>query len=253
MQVGENRLPQPGRDWALFLDFDGTLVEIAETPESIVVDPSLGRLLDGVARYLDGALAVVSGRPIADIDRYLGSAVAAVAGLHGLERRTPDGHMHRSDSGADDIAAARERLQAFAATNINIHLEDKGLSLALHYRQAPEGASACEDIIRSLAAASDGRLEVQAGKMVYELKPVGGDKGDAVMAFMSAPPFAGRTPVFVGDDVTDEHGFAVVNDHDGISVVVGDRMPSAARWRIVDITALYAWLRTFREGERRIS
>ncbi len=253
MQVGENRLPQPGKDWALFLDFDGTLVEIAETPESIVVDPSLGQLLDGVARYLDGALAVVSGRPIADIDRFLGGAVAAVAGLHGLERRTPDGHMHRCDSGAGDIAAARERLQAFAATNINIHLEDKGLSLALHYRRAPEQASACEEIIGSLAAASDGRLEVQAGKMVFELKPVGGDKGDAVMAFMSAPPFAGRTPVFVGDDVTDEHGFAVVNDHDGISVVVGDRTPSAARLRIKDIAALYEWLKTFREGERQTS
>ena len=253
MQVGENRLPQPGQDWALFLDFDGTLVEIAETPDSIVIDPSLGQLLDAAARYLDGALAVVSGRPIADIDRFLGRAVVAVAGLHGLERRTPDGHLYRCDSGAGDIAAARERLQAFAATNIHIHLEDKGLSLALHFRQAPDQATACERIIGSLAAASDGRLEVQAGKMVYELKPVGGDKGDAVLAFMAAAPFADRTPVFVGDDVTDEHGFAVVNDQHGISIVVGDREPSAARWRIPDIAALYEWLKTFCEGERHSS
>lgn len=253
MQADETRLPQPSQDWALFLDFDGTLVEIAETPDSIVVDPSLGQLLSAVSQYLNGAVAVVSGRPIADIDRFLGNAVGAVAGLHGLERRTPDGHLHRCDNGTGDVAVARERLQAFAATNVNVHLEDKGLSLALHYRRAPEQAATCERMIHDLAAASSGRLEVQAGKMVFELKPVGGDKGDAVLAFMSAPPFAGRTPVFIGDDITDEHGFAVVNERGGISVVVGDRTPSAARWRISGTAALYDWLKTFPDGDRQPS
>lgn len=223
-------VPDPRANWALFLDFDGTLVEIAERPDAVVVDPGLPDLLRRVSERLSGALAVVSGRPIAEIDRFLDSAVVPVAGLHGVERREFEGDIRIGHVPQDLIADARLKLSAYADEQDGVLLEDKGVGLVLHYRLAPEKQAECEALTAAIAADSDGRLVVQPGKMVSELKAKGHHKGHAVEAFLSCPPFRGRTPVFVGDDVTDEAAFEVVNARDGISIRVGSQAGTIARY-----------------------
>jgi trehalose 6-phosphate phosphatase len=236
-------LPSPSPDWALFLDFDGTLVDIAPTPDAIVVPDGLPDLLAGLARRLDGAVAVVSGRRLGDIDVYLNHRLTALAGLHGLERRRSDGAFDRRDLPEGVLAQARRELTRFAAGHEGVLVEDKGGSIGLHYRQAPECADACEALTRRLADASDGLLVVQSGKMVSEVKANGHHKGDAVAAFMSEQPFAGRTPVYAGDDVTDENGFAKVNEMNGVSIKVTQAPANtAAVHTLADPAAMRAWL-----------
>jgi trehalose 6-phosphate phosphatase len=219
-------LPHPRPDWALFLDFDGTLVEIADTPGAIVVDPGLPDLLRRLGGALDGALAVVSGRQLGDLDGYLEGAVPALAGLHGWEHRSADGTIHRTPLPETELGKARAVLRSFADEHPGVLLEDKGGAIGLHYRLAPQHAAACEGIIEVLAAHSAGVLNVQRGKMVCELKADGRHKGEAVSCFMAEPPFAGRVPVFVGDDVTDEDGFRAANARGGTSIRVGGRRGS---------------------------
>jgi len=239
-------LPPPADNWALFLDFDGTLVEIAETPEAIAVPEDLPAVLAMASASLGGALAVISGRRLADIDRFLRHTVTAVAGLHGLERRGADGSVHHVALPEAALNDARARLATFVAAHPGVLLEDKGGSVALHYRQAPAHGPACVSLTEELAAASGGRLAVQRGKMVSELRTAGRDKGDAVRDFMAEPPFAGRRLVFAGDDVTDEAAFAVANGEDGISIRVGvDGADTAACWTVPDVATLFTWLRDF--------
>ena len=236
-------VPDPRANWALFLDFDGTLVDIADRPDAVIVDPALPELLRSVSERLSGALAVISGRPISEIDHFLHDSVMPVAGLHGVERRDAEGDIRIGEVPADRIDAARERLTAFAAEHDGVLLEDKKVGLVLHYRLAPDRQADCEAMTGSIAAESNGRLVVQPGKMVSELKVKGHHKGQAVEAFLSVPPFVGRTPVFVGDDVTDEDAFAVVNALDGISIRVGPRDGTQARYVAGGVEDIRKWLR----------
>jgi trehalose 6-phosphate phosphatase len=227
------------------LDFDGTLAEIAPTPDAVQVAHDLSQLLRCVSWQLNGALAIVSGRPIASIDRYIDDAVPAVSGIGGAERRSAARHMHRCEIDPATLDRAREILTRFSTVRPGVLLEDKGVSLALHYRLAPEQADACREIVEACARSSGGHLERMDGKMVAELKPVGVSKAAAVLAFMNEAPFAGRRPVFVGDDQIDEAAFAVVAKTNGFSVIVGGRSPTAATTRLESVSDLHGWLRAF--------
>lgn len=226
---------------ALFLDYDGTLVEIVPTPAEAVADEALLRLLGALQAGIDGALAVVTGRPVADIDAFLAPLRLPVAALHGLAVRLGDGTALEAPGQVDGLAAVRGALGEFAVAHPGTQVEDKGLSIALHYRGAAEAAAAADRFAQRLAEASGGSLRLQRGKMVVELLPAGTDKGTAIAGVMGTVPFAGRRPVFVGDDVTDEAGFAAVNVLGGMSIKVGDG-PTVAAHRLSDVTAVRNWL-----------
>jgi trehalose 6-phosphate phosphatase len=228
-------------DAALFLDFDGTLIEIAAAPDQVTVPLGLPGLLRGLADRLDEAVALVSGRPIADLDRWLAPLRLPIAGLHGLECRRPDGTLDRLAPPAW-IARLRPEMAAFARAHPGVLLEEKPLSLALHYRAVPAEAVAVRAFVDACATQLGEAAIAQRGKMVVELRPAGHDKGSAIDAFMTAAPFEGRRPVFVGDDLTDEHGFAVVNRRGGLSIRVGAPTETAARWALPDVAAVLAWL-----------
>jgi trehalose 6-phosphate phosphatase len=240
----DNFPPDPESDWALFLDFDGTLVEFEDRPEAVTGDAELIRLLQATERAVQGSLALVTGRPIAQIDRLLGGAIKVVAGQHGHEVRAPDGEIHLRDIPHDALAAIRGKLNTFARAHEGVLLEDKGRALALHFRQAPVHEDACDRLVRSLACASGGALVMLRGKMVREIKADGHDKGDAVAFLMTTAPFAGRRPVYVGDDVTDEDAFAVVNEMAGLSIKVGAGETLAGH-RIASVKSLRHWLANF--------
>ena len=235
-------LPEPRADWALFLDFDGSIVDIAPTPDSVVVPETLPPLLLALREALGGAVAIVTGRPIAQIDAFhLGAAVPAVAGLHGLERRRADGAIVRPPPD-DGLRRIRAPLEAFAAAHPGILLEDKRYSLALHYRLAPSLEDACRDVVDSALEGGAEGWEILEGKMVFEIRPRGFTKGAAIEAFLGEPPFVGRIPVFCGDDTTDEDGFAVVNAQGGVSVRVGGCAVTRAAARIDTVADLLDWL-----------
>jgi trehalose 6-phosphate phosphatase len=233
--------PAVGADTALFLDFDGTLVEIAATPEAVRAAPGLPVLLEAVAAGLGRALAIVSGRRIADLDGLLAPFQAAAAGLHGLELRRGGAEVARVPA-EDALETVRPFLRERVAAMPRVLLEDKGLTIALHYRQAPEQAEACVELAAQATALAEGRLSVLPGKMVVELRPPEIDKGKAIEALLAEAPFAGRVPVFVGDDFTDEEGFAVVNARGGYGVFVGENRTTIARYRLEDVGAVHDWL-----------
>jgi trehalose 6-phosphate phosphatase len=236
-----HRLPAPRSSWAYFFDIDGTLVDIAPTPAEIYLAHDLHALIRRLYEATGGALALISGRSISSIDSIFGGALLPVAGQHGLERRTAGGEISHHIAMAEKLGLARARLSEAVMRHPGLGLEDKGLSLALHYRAAPPLGSFAHRTMRALAAAIGPDYTIQSGKRVVELKPSGWDKGEAVMEFMREDPFRGRTPVFVGDDVTDEHGFEVVNALEGHSVKVG-RGPTVARWRLADVRDVQRWL-----------
>lgn len=225
---------------ALFLDLDGTLAEFQTDPAEVRLDPSLLELIRVLHQALGGALAVVSGRRIADLDRLLRPLRLPLAGQHGRERRDAAGHRHGVPADPE-IEAVRPRVAEFAASHEGVLLEDKQSSLALHYRRAPASAGAVRAFVDGLLAGIAPSLRALEGKMVVEL--VGGhtDKGKAIAAFMAERPFRGRRPVFLGDDVTDEDGFRVVNAAGGISIKIGEG-PTAARQRLPDVAAAKDWL-----------
>jgi trehalose 6-phosphate phosphatase len=237
-------LPFPDRDRsvALFLDLDGTLVEIAPAPDQVRVAPGLPALIETLRDRRGGALAVVSGRPIAQIDALLRPAHVAAAGAHGLERRRADDSVVAAPPSAA-IRTVRDRLLPVVAAQPQLVLEDKGVSLSLHYRRAPELEAGCR---AAMDAALDGLdLELLDGKMVLEVRPRGMDKGRAITEFLAEPPFAGRLPVFIGDDRTDEDGFARVNAQGGgWSIKVGVGATRATR-RVGDVAEVHEWLRAF--------
>ena len=214
-------LPEPRPDWALFLDFDGSIVDIAPTPESVDVPETLPPLLAALREALGDAVAIVTGRPIAQIDGFLGAVVPAVAGLHGFERRAADGAVVRPSRPSRCPRNVHESLQAFAARHRGVFVEDKKFAVALHYRLDPSLMDACRDAVNAALAGETEDWQVVEGKFAFDVKPRAFTKGDAIEAFMREAPFRGRTPVFCGDDVTDEDGFAVVNARDGVSVRIG--------------------------------
>ncbi|HYT04692.1 MAG TPA: trehalose-phosphatase [Gemmatimonadales bacterium] len=234
-------LPPPRPTWAYFFDIDGTLVDIADSPDGAHLDPAFGRLIDGLYRSTGGAVALISGRSITDTDRLFPGIRFPAAGQHGVERRDAAGRISRHAFPSQELDAVRQRLVEAVARRPGLLLEDKGLSLALHYRRAPRLAGYAHRLIHSLQARIGAQYCVQTGKRVVEVKPAGKDKGMAVLEFMQEEPFRGRTPVFVGDDITDEYGFATVNSLHGHSVKVGPGR-TKARWRLPDVAAVRAWL-----------
>ncbi|MFL5335219.1 MAG: trehalose-phosphatase [Geminicoccaceae bacterium] len=225
----------------LFLDYDGTLVAIAPTPDEALADKGLRELLARMEQRLGGALAIVTGRPVADIDRFLAPLRLTVAGLHGLDLRPsgqPPGHLPPP---SPVLAPARRAFADFSNRFAGTLVEDKRLSVALHYRQLPSAAEHALALASRLVTESSGDLRLQPGKMVVELLPAGADKGTAIETLAATAPFAGRRPVFVGDDVTDEAGFRAVNALGGLSVHLGAG-PSEASHRLPDVAALRRWL-----------
>ena len=233
--------PPPRLDWAYFLDVDGTLIDIADTPDAVHVDDALLALIARLQCASGGAVALVSGRALSFLDHRLGALHLPLAGQHGLERRDASGRvwMHAAPPAAR--SAIKAALAPVLARHPGLLLEDKGLTLALHYRLAPQLAAYAHRLMARLAAAANAGLEVQRGRRVAEIKPAGVDKGAAVAAYLAEPPFARRRPVFIGDDLNDEHGFAEVNRLDGISIKVG-KGASCARYRLADVAAVRRWL-----------
>ena len=228
---------------ALFLDVDGTLLEIAATPRDVSVSDDLRERLRALSSAAGGAVALVSGRAIADLDELFAPLTLPSAGLHGFERRSASGNYRRRPlpSGAA-LAVARGAMLDLAGRHAGLLVEDKRFALALHYREAPHLEDAVVKAMENLTARLEGQLELQHGKRVVELRPTGATKAEAVSAFLAEPPFAGRLPIFIGDDLTDEPAFDLVNACDGLSVVVGATRPSAARSRLADVTAVHDWL-----------
>jgi len=224
---------------ALFLDFDGTLVEIAATPDAVAVAPGLTATLARLAERLGGALAVVSGRPVAAIDGFLAPLHLPVSGLHGLETRYAPGAPVERAAPVPNMVALRGALAREPFPH-GVLVEDKDVTIAVHYRLAPHAEDLVRRRIATLTAGADD-LAVLHGKMVVEVKPRGASKGTAVAALMAAPPFAGRVPVFVGDDVTDEDGFAGAEALGGFGIKVGPG-PTRARERLPSVTAVQGWL-----------
>lgn len=237
----DSRLPAFSPDWAVFLDIDGTLLEHVERPDAVRADAALGKLLAELQEASGGALALISGRPISELDALFAPLRLAVAGQHGIERRGPDRIVHRHTFPLEPLRRATRQLGEFAARHAGLLLEDKGHSLALHFRLAPELAGTAREAVANALSTLGPDFEMQAGKLVFEIKPGGRDKGTAIEAFMAEAPFAGRLPVFVGDDTSDEYGFANVNRMGGHAIKVGPG-PSTARWRVADAAAVRKWL-----------
>jgi len=234
--------PSPQCDWAYFFDVDGTLVDFAETPAAVRVSESLRQLLQELHHCAGGAVALMSGRPIAEIDALFPSVRLPAAGQYGAERRSAAGRATRHES-RQDLTSARQRLAQAIIDKPGLLLEDKGLSLALHYRRIPGLEGFVHQTMEALLPGLDGEYCLQHGKSVLELKPAGKDKGRALLEFMGEPPFAGRSPVFVGDDASDEFGFARVNELGGHSIKVGAG-DTVARWRLENVNAVQRWLRS---------
>ncbi|CAA7611325.1 trehalose-phosphatase [Magnetospirillum sp. UT-4] len=231
--------PPPARHWAWLLDIDGTLIDIAPTPSAIDMPVAVPQLLQALSDCHGGAVALVSGRALENIRALVAPFDPPAAGLHGLERRSADGTVTVPPP-FPALADIRRRL-APAQDWPGVLVEDKGLALAVHYRLAPEREGACRLLVEGIVA-DHPDFAVLAGKMVLEVKPAGWDKGGAVRAFMAEAPFAGRMPVFVGDDVTDEAGFEAANALGGLSVLVGDWRPTAAGHYLPDIESCRRWL-----------
>jgi trehalose 6-phosphate phosphatase len=212
---------------AILLDIDGTLLEIAPTPHEVVVPSSLRETLARLQQMTAGAVALVSGRLIADIDVVFRPLTLSAVGGHGAEIRViSEGQAVRQEAPALD-AELRRSLRALA-DDPRIIVEDKAYSIALHYRQAPEKQEAIWRGIEALRAGlAPGLVEVLPGKSVFEIKRVGFNKGTGIRELMRHAPFTGRQPVFVGDDTTDEAGFAVMPDFDGHALSVGRIAPGA--------------------------
>jgi len=235
------RPPAPSLNWAYFLDVDGTLINIADTPEAVLVDQTLLDLIENLHRASGGAMALVSGRMIADLQSRIKLPQLPLAGLHGLERRDSSGRLWIHAAPPATKSAIKEALAPVLARHPGLLLEDKGLTLALHYRLAPKLAGYVHRFMGRFANAPEQGLELQRGKYVVEIKPAGIDKGTAVAEYLAEAPFKDRRPVFIGDDLNDEHGFAEVNKLDGISIKVG-KGPSCARFRLPDVEAVHHWL-----------
>lgn len=245
--TGDRTEPGPppfAPDWALFLDVDGTLLELAARPDQVEVRPGLVDLLGALQRGAGGALALISGRAIDDLDRLFEPLRLPSAGQHGIERRDGSGRMHRHHGLEGKLDGVRSRLAQLAAEHSGLIIEDKGFSLAVHYREAPRLEPLVHRFVQECMPELEQDFCLQQGKMVVEIKPGGRDKGMAIAEFMQEPPFHRRTPVFVGDDVTDEDGFRTVNAMHGCAVKVGAGATEAA-WRLADSAAVLAMLRAW--------
>jgi trehalose 6-phosphate phosphatase len=245
------RLPPP-EPWsadsaALFIDLDGTLASIEPRPEDVQPETDRSRLLRRLNARLNGRLAVVSGRTLNDVDRILEGAAPAVAAVHGLVRRGADGAVQVAPA-HPGLGEARQKLGRFAEAHPGLVLEDKGLALALHFRQAPELAS--QAVMAAEKCARQTGLRLQLGEMVAEVRTPGQDKGAALVAFMAEPPFRDATPIFIGDDLTDEDGFRAAQARGGTGVLVGPGRATSAHCGLADVDEVARWLESGLSEER---
>ncbi|MET0259151.1 MAG: trehalose-phosphatase [Methylobacterium sp.] len=229
--------------FAVFLDFDGTLAELAPTPDAVQVDPTLVPNLESLKTRLGGALAIVTGRPVSVIDGFLTPSRLDCAGLHGVERRV-DGQLSGGrPEDHPDLRAGVARLKQETAALARVLIEDKGASVAVHWRLANErDTEAAEAVVKALAGELGAAYRLQLGKAVGEIVPAAATKGHAIRAFMEKPPYAGRRAIFFGDDKTDELAFEAINADGGVSVRIGDEDTIAA-YRLAapaDVRALLA-------------
>lgn len=234
-------VPPLTNDCCLFLDLDGTLLHLRDDPATIRADAALLALLENCAARLGGALAIISGRPIADLDACFEPLRFAAAGIHGVERRGADGttttlRVTQSDKLRNAATQLRKDMEDMPMSV----LEDKGASLALHWRRAPQDAPALRQLATATLQQLGPAFRLQEGNCVTELLPRAVNKGEAVHAFLREAPFLGRKPVFVGDDLTDLPGFAAVRAAGGHGIAVGERV--SADYRLVDVDAVRAWL-----------
>ncbi len=233
---------------ALFLDLDGVLAAIEKTPEAVGPDARRNAVLARLAEAAEGRVAVLSGRTVADVDRILERAIPTVAGVHGLERRDAEG---ATDFLPADTAmpSVLKTLNEFAAERDGVLIEDKGPAIALHYRLAPTAEQASMDLARSLA--DDNGLVLQPGQCVIEIKTPGADKGVALTEIMARAPFAGATPVMLGDDLTDEFAFRAAQKLGGAGIFVGPSehltRPTDAQYALSGPQAVLDWLNSLTE------
>jgi trehalose 6-phosphate phosphatase len=236
--MSEAALPAIDHHTALFLDFDGTLLDLADQPDAVVVPPDLVALLRQLAQQLDGALAIVSGRKLADLDHFLSPLTLPTAAEHGAHYRHIDGSQVQA-SGTDLTPAVRQ-VMALAEQHEGLRVEVKASCVALHYRHAPHLEALAEETMRHVVDSIPG-LSLLSGKLVFEIKPAHVSKGRAIEDFMQLPPFNNRRPIFVGDDVTDEAGFAAVQSLGGTALKVGHG-DTLARLRCSSPSAVRQWL-----------
>ncbi|MCB1487303.1 MAG: trehalose-phosphatase [Bauldia sp.] len=234
--------PSTTDDWAFFLDIDGTLIDIAPTPDAVVVPAGLPGVLARLRDRTGGALALLTGRGMETVDRLFAPVRLPVGAVHGTELRFPDGRIDVPPV-AEALAGIRERLAAFVVAHPGTLLEDKGIAVAVHFRAVPAFHDAVEREVRDAAAAAGDSLAVQPGKAVFEIRPAHADKGHALAAFMQSPGFRGRRPLAVGDDVTDESMFEEAVRRGGRALRVGDaRGGSSAQQAFSDPAGVRAWL-----------
>ncbi|WP_153020091.1 trehalose-phosphatase [Paramesorhizobium deserti] len=230
-------------DWAIFLDIDGTLLDIAETPGTVRVPEGLIQNLATLSHKLDGALALVTGRSIAFVDEIFRGARFPVAGLHGAERRDPTGRTSHIEL-TPDFLRAKGALKKRARDWPEILVEDKHAAIAVHYRQAPQFEPDMQKLMREIAEIAGPQWTLQQGKLVTELRPAAHDKGYALAAYMAGPPFSARRPLAFGDDVTDESMFKAANAANGLSVKIGSpaEKVSSAKLYMESPATLRSWL-----------
>lgn len=236
-------VPPPGVDCrksAFFLDVDGTLLPLAGHPRDVSVPRALLERLDEIRSLAQGALALVSGRPLADLDRLFAPEIFPAAGQHGAERRDGAGKLHRRDTHAALLHRLRPKISRCSGRIRGSFVEDKGLCIAIHVRDRPEIVDGLRKKLESVVSPHP-ELALLEGKNVLEIHPAAMDKGRALEDFLTELPFRGRHPVFLGDDVTDESGFDAVNRAGGTSIKVGAG-PSRARYRLETPAAAVAWL-----------
>lgn len=238
MPIYAEKLPCVTPETALFLDFDGTLVALAEQPELVQIPPGLTTTLAALSKQLQGALALVSGRQLSDLDRFLTPLQLPAAGEHGAQRRLANGQCLSAPPA--DMQQVLQAAQDLLKRHPGLKLEQKSRALSLHYRQAPELESLCLQVMHDAIGRSSG-LTLMQGKCVIDIKPAGVSKGTAIAAFMAEAPFAGRVPLFAGDDVTDEAGFEEVQRLGGQTIKVGSG-PTAARYRCASVSEFGRWL-----------
>jgi trehalose 6-phosphate phosphatase len=236
-------LPTDDDRWAIFFDVDGCLVEFQPVPELVKIPGAVLQSLSDLQIALAGAIALVSGRTLDDLDNLFAPLVLPSAGQYGMRRRSADGVLHNVLLPEKQVADfVRRRAVETALRLPGLKVEDKGFSVALHYRTAPHLADAVAAAAAAIVAPLGDTYEVQPGAMVQEIKPTTCSKGSAVRAFLAEPPFKSRTPVFLGDDFADESAFAAVNTLGGLSIAVGVDRFTQAQYTLAGPAAARAWL-----------
>jgi len=227
---------------ALFVDLDGTVFEFAATPDAVTVDAQLPALLRGLGKALNGAVAVVSGRPLAAIDALLQWPQVVAAGQHGAELRHAEGGIEHAAIDTCALDAARTALHTRPPRADDVRIEDKEIALSIHYREFPSAEPFARELAAAALLAAGPGFELEHGAFVIELKSTRVDKGRALAALMTHAPFVGREPWVLGDDYADEHAFAMAQSLGGAAIVVGTRTDSVAHYQLADPAAARAWL-----------